>query len=185
MCRKRIRAQLLRLKTDFCDTIETKAVVVISLDSRANSRQKSEKHELRFVRSHLCSKLSRAQRRGREMLIFDRTVDKWSGKLGFCRGKGSGHPWVPLLLFAIWWEITFCSTLAKQNSDGGRPPKPNRGCKFRASIEHKLTRGLSQKTVCVYAIRSALSGLSSQFCYNVTKCWSGCRKTNISLVGKL
>ena len=102
-----------------------------------------------------------------------------------CRGKGSGHPWVPLLLFAIWWEITFCSTLAKQNSDGGRPPKPNRGCKFRASIEHKLTRGLSQKTVCVYAIRSALSGLSSQFCYNVTKCWSGCRKTNISLVGRL
>ena len=95
-----------------------------------------------------------------------------------CRGKGSGHPWVSLLLFAIWWEITFCSTLAKQNSDGGRPPKPNRGCKFRASIEHKLTRGLSQKTVCVYAICSALSGLSSQFCYNVTKCWSGCRKTN-------
>ena len=28
------------LKTDFCDTIETKAVVVISLDSRANRPKK-------------------------------------------------------------------------------------------------------------------------------------------------
>ena len=54
---------------------------------------------------------------------------------------------------------------------GRRPSKPDRGCKFRASIEHKLTRGLSQKTVCVYAICSGLSGMSSQFCYNVTKCF--------------
>ena len=69
-----------------------------------------------------------------------------------------------------------CSTLASKTlplttkNFGRRPPKPDRGCKFRASIEHKLTSGLSQKTVCVYAICSGLSGMSSQFCYNVTKC---------------
>ena len=81
-----------------------------------------------------------------------------------------------LLLFAIGWEITFHGLMlfdtlqAKLSHWRQKTPKPDRGCKFRASIEHKLTRGLSQKTVCVYAICSPLSGLSSQFCYNITKC---------------
>ena len=61
-------------ENDFSDTIETKAVVVISLDSPANRPQKPKKDELRFVRSHLgpntpLSEICRCA----EMLVFDKT----------------------------------------------------------------------------------------------------------------
>ena len=62
-------------ENDFSDTIETKAVVVISLDSPANRPQKPKKDELRFVRSHLgpntpLSEICRCA----EMLVFDKTT---------------------------------------------------------------------------------------------------------------
>ena len=184
VCRKRILAQLLfpHLKTDFCDTIETKAVVVISLDSRANSRQKSKKHELRFVRSHLCSNnpplyiKSSLENRCSKRCLFSIRPRQMIGKSRVVVGRIEGI--LECLFFCLLsggksrFTDSCCSTRCKQNSltGGKKPSKPDRGCKFRASIEHKLTRGLSQKTVCVYAICSPLSRLSSQFCYNVTKC---------------
>ena len=58
--------------------------------------------------------------RWRQRCLFSIRARQMIGKTGGFRGKGSGHPWVSLLLFAIWWEITFCSSLActgKQNKN--------------------------------------------------------------------
>ena len=115
-----------------------------------------------------------------EMPIFDKTSTNDQENQGIFVGRVESI--LECLFFCLLsggksrFRDSCCSTLASKTlplttkNFGRRPPKPDRGCKFRASIEHKLTSGLSQKTVCVYAICSGLSGMSSQFCYNVTKC---------------
>ena len=148
--------------------------------------QKSEKHELRFVRSHLGSNnpplyvKGSVESRCTQRCLFSIRPRQMIGKTRFVVGRVEGI--LECLFFCLLsggksrFRDSCCSTLASKTlplttkNFGRRPPKPDRGCKFRASIEHKLTRGLSQKTVCVYAICSPLSGLSSQFCCNVTKC---------------
>ena len=175
VCRKRILAQLLfpHLKTDFCDTIETKAaVVVILLDGNANSPKKAEKHEPWFARGHLCAQIS-LSRGGVPRFPISIRARQMIGKTRGCRGKGWQHPWESLLLFVIEWEIRFntCTHAKFTNSKKlTHASKPNRGCRFRGFDWTQTYKGIIPKNcLCLCNLLPRLSRFSSVFSGIATK----------------
>ena len=192
VCRKRILAQLLfpHLKTDFCDTIETKAVVVISLDSRANSRQKSEKHELRFVRSHLCSNnpplyvKSSVESRCSKRCLFSIRPRQMIGKSRVVVGRIEGI--LECLFFCLLsggksrFTDSCCSTRCKQNSLTGGKKLQNPI--VDANSELRLNTNLQEdypKKLFVF-MQFVLHYLACHLSFvTMLQNVRGCRKTNL------
>ena len=157
----------------YCDTIETKAaVVIILLDGNANSPKKGKKHEPWFARGHLCAQIT-LSRGGVPRFPISIRARQMIRKTRVCRGKGWQHPWEPLLLFVIEWEIRFntCTYAKFTNSKKlTHASKPNRGCRFRGFDWTQTYKGIIPKNcLCLCNLLPRLSRFSSVFSGIATK----------------
>ena len=171
-------------ENDFSDTIETKAVVVISLDSpgllidpKSQKKMSCGLLEAIWVQIHHSLKYAGVPR-----CLFSIRPRQMIGKTRVCRGKDWEHPWVSFCLLSGGKKNRFdlCSTLATRKISPRGKNSTTRSWMQIQSFDWTQTynRIILPKNDCVYAICSQLSLLSSLGWDNISQ-WDEDKYMNI------